>query len=108
MQLIPDDDDPYAIVGRLTEAVCPGSYLVISHPTGDIDSAAMTEMARRLNARSAPAQMTLRTHEQVGRFFDGLEPVEPGLVPVNRWRPAVQSMQEPRDVPNFCAVARKP
>ena len=30
LQLIPDDDDPYAIVGRLTEAVCPGSYLVIS------------------------------------------------------------------------------
>jgi hypothetical protein len=67
----------------------------------------MTEMARRLNERSAPAQMTLRTHEQIARFFDGLDLIEPGLVPVNRWRPAKEGVQDPRDVPNFCAIARK-
>jgi O-methyltransferase involved in polyketide biosynthesis len=108
LQLIPDADDPYAVLDRLTEAVCPGSYLVISHPTGDIDSDAMTEMAKRLNERSAPAQMTLRTHQQIARFFDGLDLIEPGLIPVNRWRPTRAGIQDPRDVPNFCAIARKP
>jgi SAM-dependent methyltransferase len=107
LQLIPDADEPQAVVDRLLNVLSPGSYLVISHPTGDIDSAAMSEMARRLNERSAPAQMTLRTHEQIARFFGRLELVEPGLVPVNRWRPAPGPIGEPRDVPNYCAVARK-
>ena len=104
LQLIPDADDPFAIVDLLIDAVCPDSYLVVSHPTGDIDTEAMTEMARRLNARSAPAQMTLRTHAQISHFFDRLELAEPGLVPVNRWH----IHDGAPEVPNFCAVARKP
>jgi len=108
LQLIPDADDPYGIVTQLTEAIVPGSYLVISHPTCDIDTAAMTEMAKRLNERSAPAHMTLRTHAQISRFFDGLDLLEPGLVPVNRWRPDSGAVLQPvRDVPNYCGVARK-
>jgi S-adenosyl methyltransferase len=108
LQLIPDSDNPHAIVTRLVEAIPSGSYLVISHPTGEIDTEAMTEMARRLNERSAPAQMTLRTHAEISRFFDGLRTVEPGLVPVNRWRPAPDDIERPRNVPNYCAVALKP
>ncbi len=107
LQLVPDEDDPYAIAATLAGALCPGSYLVLSHPTSEIDTEAMTEMARRLNERSAPAQMTLRTHEQINRFFDGLEMVEPGLVPVNRWRPDVGDVMPDSDVPNYCGVACK-
>ncbi len=33
LQLVPDEDDPYAIAAMLAGALCPGSYLVISHPT---------------------------------------------------------------------------
>jgi S-adenosyl methyltransferase len=108
LQLIPDLDNPHAIVARLVAAVPSGSYLVISHPTGEIDSEAMTEMARRLNQRSAPAQMTLRTHAEISRFFDGVDLVEPGLVPVNRWRPPPDDIDRPRNVPNYAGVARKP
>ncbi len=108
LQLIPDSDNPHGIVTRLAEAIPSGSYLVISHPTGEIDTAAMTEMAKRLNERSAPAQMTLRTHAEISRFFDGLELVEPGLVPVNRWRPPPDDIERPRNVPNYCGVAIKP
>jgi S-adenosyl methyltransferase len=108
LQLIPGSDNPHAIVTRLVEAIPSGSYLVISHPTGEIDTEAMTEMARRLNERSAPAQMTLRTHAEISRFFDGLRLVEPGLVPVNRWRPPADDIERPRNVPNYCGVAIKP
>jgi SAM-dependent methyltransferase len=108
LQLIPDDDEPYAIVQQVLEAVRPGSFLVISHPTSDIDSEAMTEMARRLNERSAPAQMTLRSHQRISHFFDGLKLVEPGVVPVNRWRPDRPQETDPSDVPNFCGIALKP
>jgi SAM-dependent methyltransferase len=107
LQLIPDEDEPYAIVEQMLDAVGPGSFLVISHPTADIDAEAMTEMARRLNERSAPAQMTLRSHDQISHFFDGLELVEPGVVPVNRWRPDQPRETDPTDVPNFCGIARK-
>jgi S-adenosyl methyltransferase len=64
-------------------------------------------MARRLNERSAPARMTLRTHAEISRFFDGLRMVEPGLVPVNRWRPAPDDIERPRNMPNYCGVAIK-
>jgi hypothetical protein len=33
------------------------------------------------------AQQTLRTRDQVARFFTGLELVPPGLVQVHQWRP---------------------
>ena len=32
-------------------------------------------------------KMTARTPEQLARFLDGLEMVEPGMVPVSQWRP---------------------
>jgi len=33
--------------------------------------------------------MVPRSHRQVARFFAGLGPVEPGLVRVPEWRPAL-------------------
>jgi S-adenosyl methyltransferase len=41
---------------------------------------------RVYNERVATPQ-TLRTREQVARFFTGLDLVEPGLVQVHQWRP---------------------
>jgi SAM-dependent methyltransferase len=108
LQLVPDEDEPYAIVEQVLDAIRPGSFLVISHPTADIDTEAMTEMARRLNERSAPAQMTLRSHDRISHFFDDLDLIDPGVVPVNRWRPDHPQESDPSDVPNFCGIARKP
>jgi len=39
-------------------------------------------MAARLNQRMGPTQLTLRTRPDFERFFDGLEMVEPGVVPL--------------------------
>ena len=55
----------------------PGSYLVIGHGASDIQADAAPEVTRRYNERSS-ARLTLRTREQVARFFDGLELVGPG------------------------------
>jgi hypothetical protein len=86
LQQVPDDDDPYGAVGRLIDAVPPGSFLVITHPASDVDPRAAAEAARRLNSMSAE-QRQLRSEAAVARFFDGLELVEPGLVQVAEWRP---------------------
>ena len=87
LHFIPDDEDPYRIVATLMEATAPGSFLVIGHGASDIQAAAAPEVTRRYNERSS-ARLTLRTREQVARFFDGLELVGLGLVPLSQWWPA--------------------
>jgi hypothetical protein len=87
LHFIPDEEDPYAIVARLMDATAPGSYLVIGHGASDIQADAVPELTRRYNERSS-ARITLRSREQVAGFFDGLELVGPGLVPLNQWWPA--------------------
>ena len=42
---------------------------------------------QRIYNENVSTQQTLRTREQVARFFTGLELVEPGLVQVHQWRP---------------------
>jgi hypothetical protein len=51
--------------------------------------------------------MTLRTREEILRFFDGMELVEPGVVTCSRWRPDVMEIDGVVDVTHFGGVARK-
>jgi hypothetical protein len=85
LHLVQDDEDPWGIVARLMAAVPAGSYLAISHPAIEIHPG-QVEAQKRYNERVSTPQ-TLRTHEDVARFFTGLELVEPGLVQVHQWRP---------------------
>jgi S-adenosyl methyltransferase len=87
LQHIGDADDPYAIVASLVEAVPAGSYLALSHPARDIEPEAMAQIAGHMNELVAE-KVTFRTRAEVARFFDGLQLVEPGVVPAPRWRPA--------------------
>jgi SAM-dependent methyltransferase len=86
MHCVPDEDDPYAIVGQLMRAVPPGSYLVLSQPAKDMlpEKAAQAEAAL---SRAMRQKVQYRTHAEVSRFFDGLELIEPGVVHLPEWRP---------------------
>ncbi|MFI5062363.1 MAG: SAM-dependent methyltransferase [Streptosporangiales bacterium] len=88
LQLIGDDDDPYQLVAQLMQAVPSGSFLVISHVPSDMQRQAsgVAEAASRLS-QLMTQRVTPRSHAQVTRFFDGLELIEPGVVPVQQWRP---------------------
>jgi S-adenosyl methyltransferase len=105
LHCIPDADDPYRLVAELVGAVAPGSYLAISHPASDIHATEMAEGASVLNA-SLSSALTFRPFEQVVPFFDGLELVEPGVVPTTQWRPAPGA--DTRPLPGWAGVARKP
>ena len=85
LHAIGDDSDPYQIVAKLMDAVPPGSYLALSHVASDIDPDQIGEATARLNQLSYQ-HFTLRGHDQVLRFFDGLELLEPGVVRVEDWR----------------------
>ena len=105
LQHIDDEDDPGKIVATLMAAVPPGSYLALSHPAKDIDARSMARMANLLN-RILPEPITLRTRSEVAPFFYGLEPVQPGLVQVAKWRP-VNGTEAAAPAALWAGIARK-
>jgi hypothetical protein len=107
LQLIPDRDDPHAIVAQLLRAVPPGSWLAVFHPASDILADKIGEAARRVNVRSA-STVTLRNRGQVEQFFDGLELLDPGLVQVHRWQPGSIAPDTGEEVAGYAGLARKP
>jgi O-methyltransferase involved in polyketide biosynthesis len=104
---IPDTDEAYSIVQRLMAALTPGSYLVINHSTSAVHGEAMEEAVRHWNQVGTPS-MTLRSPQQIARFFAGLDLLTPGVVSCSRWRPDPGPLAaEPDEVDEFCGVARK-
>jgi SAM-dependent methyltransferase len=87
LSLVADADDPAAIVAAFVDAVVPGSYVVISHPSpGHGAQEAGVRAAARLYADST-APLTLREAGEVAGWFAGLDLVAPGVVPAPAWRP---------------------
>jgi len=82
-----DDEAAYDVVAQLLDALVPGSYLILSHLTVDLNPEAGMKVAKSY----ADSGMTfvLRSKPEVLRFVtdSGLELVEPGIVPVHHWRP---------------------
>jgi S-adenosyl methyltransferase len=106
VNFIIDDGEAQAIIRRLLEAVPSGSYLVVSHPTTEVDGEAMTEAVNLWNGTGS-AQMTLRSRDALARLLDGVELVEPGLVTCSQWRPEERD-GEPAAVSHYGAVGRTP
>jgi S-adenosyl methyltransferase len=80
MQYVPDSSRPHQIISRLTDAVPAGSYLAMSDSTRDQDPDRVAEGAARLGS----TQITPRSSAEFARFFDGLDLVDPGIVPIPR------------------------
>jgi hypothetical protein len=98
---------PYALTSRLLDAVPAGSYLAISIPASDIQPEVQAELVHRLNESMPGITITFRSHAEVTRFFDGLELVEPGIVPMNYWRPGPGGPDPVGAIPGYAAVGRK-
>jgi S-adenosyl methyltransferase len=104
---ITDDVEAYAIVRRLVERLAPGSYLVIVHDTADLHGEEM-RAAMQFFMDQGGQPLVARSREQVTRFFDGLELVEPGVVTTARWRPEPEQLSDTDEVDQYAGVARKP
>ncbi|MGH3935628.1 MAG: SAM-dependent methyltransferase [Pseudonocardiaceae bacterium] len=102
-----DTDEAYAIVNRLLDALPPGSYLAMSHPTTEVRGEAMLEVVRRWNASGA-TPITTRSREEIARFFAGLELLEPGVVSCPLWRPDPSQIGTLAEDQAFVGVGRKP
>jgi S-adenosyl methyltransferase len=107
LQLIPDQDNPGAIVARLVEAVPPGSWLAICHPASDIKTDVAFQVMREVNQNNA-TPTTLRSKDQVLQFFGGLSLLDPGLVQVHRWLPGSEAPPTGDEMTAYAGLARKP
>ncbi|MEV4826553.1 SAM-dependent methyltransferase [Micromonospora sp. NPDC049274] len=111
LHFVPDDDDPYALVRRLLDALPAGSYLAASHATHEYLPPAIAEEARAAARGGGPhGLINLRTRAEFTRFFSGLDVVEPGITSVAEWR--AESEPQPRpsvvEVSMYGGVARLP
>lgn len=86
LHFVPDADDPYAAVAKLRDATVPGSVLALSHLTLDGLPTLPTEQGTAIYRRSS-SPLVPRSRDEVARFLDGYELVDPGLVKVADWRP---------------------
>ncbi|MDH2427247.1 SAM-dependent methyltransferase [Sphaerisporangium sp. TRM90804] len=103
---VSDEDDPWAIVRRLMDALPSGSYLALSDGTDTSDS--LNQAIAVYNANSA-SSYHLRAPERIAAYFEGLELVEPGVVTTTTWRPDVIEIGDgSRQVDAICGVGRKP
>jgi len=101
------DDRAYGIVERLLAALPSGSHLVLCDSTEVYQPEAMQAMVAQWNSASDNPRIN-RSPEQLARFFDGLDLLEPGLVCTAQWRPEPTDANRPREVDSFGGVARKP
>jgi S-adenosyl methyltransferase len=88
LHAIPAADDPHAIVARLLDAVPSGSYLALTHLASDLLDQETREGLEGLSGRTMQQRITARSREEVARFFEGTDLVEPGLVRVEEWCPS--------------------
>jgi S-adenosyl methyltransferase len=103
---IDDDDEAQSIVQRLRAGLPPGSYLAMYDGIEEVIQAFNEAQQGYDDTGAVPYK--LRGPDQVARFFDGLEFVEPGLVRVSRWRPEATGPGAGPESPSLAGVARKP
>ncbi|HZM80136.1 MAG TPA: SAM-dependent methyltransferase [Candidatus Limnocylindrales bacterium] len=108
LHVIPDADDPHAIVARLRDRLAPGSYLAIGHGTHDsrpLESKELSQLSKGTATSLAPRPLS-----EVERFFTGFTLVDPGVVWAPLWRPesSDEVPDNPADSSNYAGVGRKP
>ncbi|GGO50647.1 hypothetical protein GCM10012287_30850 [Streptomyces daqingensis] len=111
LHFVPDENKPYEIVRGLVDRLAPGSFLVLSHCTTDFDAAAWQGVKKVYDAGGTTVQ--LRSHREVGLFFDGLELLDPGVTAAHEWRPDEgqgldADAEQLRSATLYAGVGRKP
>jgi hypothetical protein len=109
LHFVPDAWNPEAILARYRDRLAPGSFLAVSHVAADTAATRLPEAVEAY--KSTQNQPFPRTYDEVIRFFDGYELVEPGLVGCAMWRP--QGVGDMSDDPTvnslpYAGVGRKP
>jgi hypothetical protein len=110
LHFVQDDQTVYSAVTTMRHALAGGSYVAISHMTYD---QAPVEAVKRMQDlyEGSGIPSAARARDEILRFFEGLELVEPGLVHSPLWRPEGPDdvfLDQPGRALVFAGVGRKP
>jgi SAM-dependent methyltransferase len=95
LHFVEDEDEPHKAVAELRDALAPGSLLVITHASSDNEYRKPDRPDDAVDVyRRIGSPLVLRDASSVERFFEGFDLVEPGVVPLPRWRPDTPPDQE--------------
>lgn len=103
LNFVLDNTEAKTIVDCLLNAVVPGSYLALAHPTMELGGEGNAEAMRFWNEHARPP-IRARGAEEIRQLLTGLDLVDPGLVSCALWRPDVPATV----VPHYGVVACKP
>ena len=108
LHFVPGDGAAQPLVRQLLDALPSGSFLVATHATVDFSPPEHRAAHDQMRA-SGKSDVWTRDEAEFTALFDGLEIIEPGVVPASEWRPdAGTDKPAHRDVAIWSAVGRKP
>ncbi|MEV5571635.1 SAM-dependent methyltransferase [Spirillospora sp. NPDC052269] len=98
-----DAEDPWHAVRTLTDALPPGSAIVLSHLTDASGDVSGDLAARYTEGCSLP--LVPRDTAAITSLLDGLELLAPGVVPVEAWRPEISAGAPPEPSSHYLVAA---
>jgi S-adenosyl methyltransferase len=101
---VSDYTEAKSIVKRLLAAVPSGSYLAIADGLSGVKP---FDEAMAIWNENAEPRYTLRSLQEITGYFDGLELLEPGVVPNPLWRPDPSPFEPSAELENVGGVGRK-
>ncbi|MEU6979333.1 SAM-dependent methyltransferase [Streptomyces sp. NPDC046371] len=109
LHFLEDADGPDTAVAELLDALAPGSLLVLTHASYEGVPLSQEQAGGTVDVyRDIRSPLVMRSREEIARFFDGTELVEPGLVSMPRWRPdSPEEEEDPYAFSGFAGVGRK-
>ncbi|WAZ25179.1 SAM-dependent methyltransferase [Streptomyces cinnabarinus] len=101
-------EEVHGLLKKYVDTLAPGSFLVLSQVTPDLSPEAIEKAAEQFRRSGTPFHP--RSLAEFSRFFEGLELLGPGVIPVTGWRPEPEDVAAQAEgiVPVYAGVARKP
>ncbi|MET7571382.1 SAM-dependent methyltransferase [Streptomyces sp. NPDC005492] len=108
LHFVEDADDPYGAVAQLREALAPGSLLILTHASYEGIPLPPERAEGAVDVyKDIRNPLIMRSREEIARFFEGYDMVEPGLVPMPDWRPdTAREDEDPYSFSGFAGVGR--
>jgi O-methyltransferase involved in polyketide biosynthesis len=114
LHFIPDDKEAARIVAELRRPLASGSHVVISHGHPGELTEDLADKGRELYGRTRQGAVVGRTRADMTAWLEGLELLDPGIVPLQGWRPdddfdpVLDPIPDPAEPGVFGMVARIP
>ncbi|MFE9642901.1 SAM-dependent methyltransferase [Streptomyces sp. NPDC006365] len=108
LHFVEDEDGPYEAVAQLRDALAPGSLLVVTHASYEGIPLPPERAEGAVDVyKNIRNPLIMRSRDEIARFFEGYDMMEPGLVPMPEWRPdTALEDEDPYSYSGFAGVGR--